>query len=115
MGTLTPRRMEDVFTGAYCVLAASGAKAQTDGFLCGERHERGMVKLRAGQDGSGGLWVVPFVDDFGAHVLQSPLSKSGWVLQERALARRTIYLTGWQAYWECGEAVRCEAMTRVYK
>lgn len=109
------QRMEDVFAGAYCVLAASGAKAQTDGFLSGERHERGMVKLRAGEHGSGGLWVGPFIDDFGAHVLQSPLSKRGWVLQERALARRTIYFTGWQAYWECGEAVRCETMTRVYK
>ncbi|KAK1826462.1 HET-domain-containing protein [Podospora conica] len=108
------QRMEDVFAGAYCVLAASGAKGQADGFLRGERERRATVKLRADEDGSGGLWVGSFMDDFGLHVLQSPLSKRGWVLQERALARRTIYFTGWQAYWECGEAVRCETMTRVY-
>jgi hypothetical protein len=109
------QRMEDLFAGTYCVLAASGASTQTDGFLRGERHEGEMVILRASKDGSSELWVGPVVNDFGAQVLQSPLRKRGWVLQERALARRPIYFTGWQAYWQCGEAVRCETITRVYK
>ena len=84
--------------GAYCVIAASGAKGQADGFLRpSERNKEAVVRLRSSGMG-GGLWVGPFRDDFDAQVLQNPLSKRGWVLQERALARRTIYFTGWQTY-----------------
>jgi hypothetical protein len=43
------------------------------------------------------------------------LNKRGWVLQERALARRTIYFTARQTYWECGCGVRCETLTRLHK
>ncbi|KAK0648663.1 hypothetical protein B0T16DRAFT_456125 [Cercophora newfieldiana] len=99
-------RMEDVFSSAYCVIAASSARGQRDGFLVG-RKERQFLEL------SKGLYVCRFIDNFGDHVLDSPLSKRGWVLQERALARRTIYFTDWQAYWECGDGVRCETMTKV--
>jgi len=107
--------MEDVFARAYYVIAASGAKGQTDGFLRpSERNKGAMVKPQSSGLG-GGLWVGPFRDDFGAHVLQNPLSKRGWVLQEWALARRTIYLTRSQTYWECVEAVRCETLTKGYK
>ncbi|KAK0612096.1 heterokaryon incompatibility protein-domain-containing protein [Immersiella caudata] len=107
------KRMEDVFSSAYCVIAASSARGQRDGFL-GARKERQFLRL--GDDTGaerGGLYVCRFIDNFGEHVLDSPLSKRGWVLQERALARRTIYFTDWQAYWECGDGVRCETMTKI--
>jgi len=117
--------MEDVFSSAYCVVAASSARGQRDGFLRG-RKERQFLRLTGrssgggdGKDvraeGGGGLYVCRFIENFTEHVLDSPLSKRGWVLQERALARRTIYFTDWQTYWECGEGVRCETMTKVDK
>jgi hypothetical protein len=97
------------------VIAASSARGQRDGFL-GARKERQFLRLgNDGETGSGDLYVCRFIDNFGEHVLDSPLSKRGWVLQERALARRTIYFTDWQAYWECGDGERCEAMTKIDK
>ncbi|KAK4443014.1 HET-domain-containing protein [Podospora aff. communis PSN243] len=106
------KRMEHVFSSAYCVIAASSARGQRDGFL-NPRKERQFLQL-PGQGGGDGLYVCRFIDNFKEHVLESPLSKRGWVLQERALARRTIYFTDWQAYWECGHGVRCETMTKVH-
>ncbi|RSL92037.1 hypothetical protein CEP52_014033 [Fusarium oligoseptatum] len=53
------------------------------------------------------------IDDFGTHVDQSELNQRGWVMQERALSRRTIYFVESQSYWECGGGVRCETMTKM--
>lgn len=105
-------RMEDVFSNAYCVLAACSALGQHDGFLK-ERHQRQSLLLQ--QSGNPPVFVCEFIDDFHHDVLESNLSRRGWVLQERALARRTIYFTDKQTYWECGEGVRSETMTRMHK
>lgn len=110
------KRMEQVFSQAYCVLAASSAKGQYDGFLK-PRRKRRYVPLERGGGGGGKspIYVSEFVDDFEHSVVQSRLNKRGWVLQERALARRTIYFTSEQAFWECGQGVRCETMTKMNK
>jgi hypothetical protein len=104
-------RMEDVFSSAYCVLAASSAKGQEYGFL-NKRNKNDFLTFKRGGHP---LYVCRFMDDFKAHVLESPLSKRGWVLQERALARRTIYFTDRQTYFECGDGVRCETLTKMDK
>ncbi|CAI0642010.1 unnamed protein product [Colletotrichum noveboracense] len=56
-------------------------------------------------------YVCNSIDDFGRDVDQGELNKRAWVLQERALSRRTIYFTENQTYWECGNGVRCETFT----
>jgi hypothetical protein len=106
------KRMEDVFSSAYCVLAASSAKGQSDGFLK-KRHEREYLTFV--RNGLPHFYVCNFIDDFNQHVLEGPLNKRGWVLQERALAHRTIYFTNKQTYWECGGGVRCETLTKMHK
>ncbi|KAI1854174.1 hypothetical protein JX266_001315 [Neoarthrinium moseri] len=106
------KRMEDVFSSAFCVLAASSACGQNDGFLNPRSHARQHLTF----DRIGGLpkfYLGPFMDNFNQDVLEAPLSRRGWVLQERALARRTIYFTDSQTYWECGKTVRCETLTRM--
>lgn len=55
------------------------------------------------------------VDDFDAHALRGYLNSRKWVLQEHALARRTIFFTEHQTYWECGAGVRCETGTKMRK
>ena len=106
------KRMEDVFSQAYCVLAASCASGQHDGFLK-PRQERNYLTIE--QDSGPPVYVCEFIDDFQKHVLGSPLNKRGWVLQERALARRTIYFTDRQTYWECGSGVSCETGMKMNK
>jgi hypothetical protein len=108
------KRMEDVYSGAYCVLAASCATGQRSGFLL-PRAGRSTVALSPKFDGGSTTYVCSMIDKFRDHVLQGALNKRGWVLQEHALARRTIFFTEYQTYWECGHGVRCETMTRMTK
>lgn len=47
------------------------------------------------------------IDDLNGHVIQRGLSERAWVLQERALGRRTVFFTSHQTYFElCGHGVR---------
>lgn len=106
------QQMENIFSQAYCVLAASSATGQQDGFLH-PRRRRDFVHFEASNKPT--IRVGEFMDNFDQHVLQSPLNQRGWVLQERALARRTIYFTSEQTFWECGAGVHCETMTKMNK
>ncbi len=106
------KHMEQVFSSAYVTLAASRASSRFNGFLR-PRLPRVAVEMTAA-DGAQ-FYVCNAIDNFSAHVEQSELNKRGWVLQERALSRRTIYFTETQTYWECGEGVRCETLTRAKK
>ncbi|QSZ32547.1 hypothetical protein DSL72_002125 [Monilinia vaccinii-corymbosi] len=96
-------RMQTTFNGAYCVLVACSAHSARDGFLRNRKSRPECVKV-------GNVFVSPVTIDFERDVLESTLSRRGWVLQERALARRTIYFTDTQTYWECGDGIRCEAL-----
>ncbi|CAN8097963.1 unnamed protein product [Discula destructiva] len=107
------KRMEEVFSSAFCVLAASSAHGQHDGFLNPRDQDHRCLTFGGPRARLPALYVRPFMDNFQEDVLEAPLSKRGWVLQERALARRTIFFTDRQTYWECGRGVRCETLTRM--
>jgi hypothetical protein len=104
------QRMETVFWAAYCTLAATSATNCKTGFL-----ERAVttdsvyVKSAAGKQ----CYVSTDVDDFDRDVGHAELNKRGWVLQESVLARRTIHFTAKHAYFECGDGVYCENLTKV--
>lgn len=106
------KRMETVFSSAYCVIAASRATGTSDGFLK-DRPDRKFVKFEGSSENP--FYICEAIDHFQHDVIEGALNKRGWVLQERALARRTIYFTEKQTYWECGEGVRCETLTRMRK
>lgn len=103
--------MESVFSGAYCVLAASRATGQYDGFLKDLNQPRRYITVR--RENEQPFYVCEWIDDFSKHVLGGPLNQRGWVLQERALARRTIFFTGEQTYFECGKGIRCQSLTKI--
>lgn len=104
--------MEDVFSGAYCVIAASCATDNYSGFLR-PTLPRDVVTLC--RENEALFYVCQMVDDFKSHVLDGALNSRAWVLPEHALARRTIFFTEHQTYWECGQGVRCETMTTLRK
>ena len=106
------KNMEAVFSGAYCVLAASRASTQRDGFL-DSRPQREYITIP--RENGKPFYVCRTIDNFSKDVIEGSLNKRGWVLQERALARRTIYFTENQTYFECGQGVRCETLTRLHK
>jgi len=41
------------------------------------------------------------------------LNTRGWVLQERALSRRTIHFTGSQIFWECGSVIHYDNLSQL--
>ncbi|RSL42090.1 hypothetical protein CEP54_015604 [Fusarium duplospermum] len=102
------KRMEDVFSCAYCVIAASRASNQLEGFLKERPKRKFLATHQGGPAGGHGdpLYICEAIDDFGRHVLDGDLNRRGWVLQERALARRTVYFADTQTYFECGEGIR---------
>ncbi|KAI0976973.1 heterokaryon incompatibility protein-domain-containing protein [Xylaria arbuscula] len=102
--------METVFSMAYCVIAATRAKGASSGFL-NARPDRKVVRLERPEERP--LYICECIDNFQRDVIDGPLNRRGWVFQERALARRTIYFAENQNYWECGEGVRCETMARM--
>jgi len=104
--------MEQVFSSAYCTLAASCASGTADGFLKG-RSNRGCVTIK--HPNGTPFYLCRSIDNFRADVDEGELNKRGWVLQERALSRRTVYFTENQSYWECGKGVRCETLTKTRK
>ncbi|KAI3324604.1 HET-domain-containing protein [Xylariaceae sp. AK1471] len=104
------KHMETVFSSAYCVIAATRAKGMSSGFIK-SRPERKVVKFE--RPGKTSFYVCETIDNFQRDVIEGSLNKRGWVLQERALARRTIYFAENQTYWECGFGVRCETLTRM--
>lgn len=105
-------KMEEVFSSACVTLSAVSATSSLEGFL-GERSTRAYIQLET--ENHQPLYVSPSIDDFHHDVELGDISKRGWVLQERALSRRSIYYTSTQVYWECGAGVRCETMRRLYK
>lgn len=101
------KRMEFTFAGAYCVLAATLAE-YSDGFL--RRSPAHFTRL--GNKAPYGF-VTKSGADFERDVEKGQLGARGWILQERALARRTIHFTEAQTYFECGSSIWCETDTYI--
>jgi len=106
--------MEQVFSSAYVTISASCSSGTDDGFLK-PRPQRECVTARAPGDDASLYYLCDAIDDFRLDVDEGELSKRAWVLQERALSRRTIYFSRTQSYWECGKGVRCETLTKMKK
>ncbi|KAI0199922.1 HET-domain-containing protein [Astrocystis sublimbata] len=105
------QHMETVFSSAHCVLAASRATDQHDGFLK-PLSPRKYLTIQRGNEQP--FYICEWIDDFSKHVLEGSLNQRGWVLQERALARRTIYFTKEQTYFECGNGIRTQSLTKMH-
>jgi serine/threonine protein kinase len=100
------KSMQTIFSNAYCVIAAASADGAKAGFLNADRLPLHSAKI-------GEVYASAVTNDFERDVLESTLNQRGWVIQERALARRTIFFTGTQMYWECGDSVRCETLRKL--
>ena len=106
------KQMEHVFHSAYCVIAATCARGSADGFLA-SRPVRDYVAVQKRKEIL--FYICESIDDFHGEVLDGSLNKRGWVLQERVLARRTIYFAEKQTYWQCGHGIRCETLAKMQK
>ena len=51
-------------------------------------------------------------DDWSLHVLETPLNRRGWVIQERQLSPRILHFAANQIYFECYEMIASETYAR---
>lgn len=104
------RRMKNVYSGAYCTIAATSAANAHSGFL--DTHHR--TDYVCVEDSKGKhFFASTDVDDFDNDVLAAPLNARAWVFQESVLSRRIVHFSANQMYWECGKGVYCENLTRL--
>ena len=109
------KKIEAVFKNAYCTIAATSAEDSTKGFLNRPLKEEDSQYVMVPNSSHGKVYICTSIDDFPSDVEEGLLNKRAWVLQERALLRRTIHFTKRQTYWECGGGVRCETLTHMKK
>jgi len=109
------KKMEAVFKGTYCTIAATSAEDSNKGFLNRRLEEEDSQYVMVPNSSQGKIYVCTLIDDFPGDVEEGFLNKRAWVLQEQALSRRTIHFTKRQTYWECGGGVRCETFTFMKK
>ncbi|GKU10369.1 unnamed protein product [Fusarium langsethiae] len=103
-------RMKNVYASAYCTLAATSARDSNSGFLKRTVNSQYIyVQDNLGRQ----IYVCSDPADFDTDVERAELNSRAWVVQERFLSCRTIHFGAHQMYWECGEEVYCEDMTRL--
>lgn len=100
-------RMESVYSSSYVTIAVSSAASSLVG-LPKRREPRPCVRI-------GDLYFAKDIDDFENDVQKAVLNTRGWVFQEHALSRRCIHFTTGQIYWECGDGIHCETLTKLSK
>jgi hypothetical protein len=104
------QRMEAVFSTAYCVLAATSATDCKTGFLKRATTTESVFFYSATGKR---VCVSTDIDDFDKDVGEAELNRRAWVMQENVLARRTIHFTAKQTYFECGQGVYCENLSKL--
>jgi hypothetical protein len=108
-------RMHEVYSNATCNLAAHSGKNSHGGLFFRRRPEYSVFQRpfhmyhKLATESSftstqlvNGWWHLSKFDD-------SPLLTRGWVMQERYLARRTLYFADNEIYWECRSQMASEA------
>lgn len=103
------KHMENIFSSAYCTIAATSAEDSESGFL--SRHNESIYA----QDGTAGkVYVFTGAGCFG-EVEKARLNTRAWVMQERFLSCRTIHFGHRQAYLQCGKGIFCEDLTFLFR
>ncbi|KAK0743859.1 heterokaryon incompatibility protein-domain-containing protein, partial [Schizothecium vesticola] len=96
-------RMGSVYEHAYLTFAATAA-VNGDVGLFAPLQSEDIVRVPCDPERPllGSMYLAPSTITF-EEVNTSPLSRRGWVLQERLLSRRTLHFAATQVYWECQE------------
>lgn len=104
--SIEAKRMGAIYANSYFTIAATCAEQSDDGFLRPRNLERVSIpfRLNSASEIDGNIYFRNQSDllrDHQSYILESPLLKRAWVLQETLLSRRTVHFSSKQIYWEC--------------
>ena len=100
-------RMRAIYSNAYIVIAANHARSDSEGCFH-ERPARPETKVDLPELGEVHTQLLYPRDEYissGMDFEAEPLSRRGWALQERVLARRILHYNTRQIYLECNEGI----------
>jgi len=104
-------KMGDVYGNSYLNIAATRAADGSQGLFRIE-HDHRNQSFRASPSTQGRNKMtyhsVPLLL-YQHSMLEAPLSRRAWVVQERLLSRRTVHFTSSGIFWECMQSNACEA------
>jgi heterokaryon incompatibility protein (HET) len=102
-------KMGLVYKNSWLNIAAMDSSDCTGGcFFRRDKRLVDLIKVELGDDGKeylcidSNLWLVG--------IDEAPLSRRGWILQERLLSPRQIHFGELQIYWECRRQAACETL-----
>jgi Heterokaryon incompatibility protein (HET) len=112
--------MGRIYAASICTIAASGAENNHVGCFARREPARWPVRVcklfnenaPVGKDNP--IILEPRLPEWNVAVENSPLSKRGWVLQERMMASRTLFWTKDALFWECSELCASEYEPKIY-
>lgn len=103
-------RMAEIYGNALCNISALNADSR--GIFVGRDPQTCTASARVLLDSEyhlGRDFVIEDPETWPREVLGAPLARRGWVLQEQALAPRSIYFGQTQLLWSCPTTAMCES------
>ncbi len=103
--------MGQVYSNAFCTLAASAAANATEGLFTkrDSRKTTPCILSWASESGvSDGVVIHPFLPYWETALSSDPLGSRAWTLQEQDLSIRIIHFSKLQLHWECRETASSE-------
>jgi hypothetical protein len=110
-------RMAAIYANSVLTIAGSAASYADHGFLHPRPQSSSSIKVDLMRETklTGTVLLDVSSEDWELQISQepeSPLSKRGWILQERLLSSRILYLGSRQMYFECDSSERYESYPR---
>ena len=106
-------RMAAIFANSVLTIAGAAAGFANHGFLHPRPRPSSSIQIDIKRESlSTGTMMLDVSDDWSLQPIQqpdSPLSKRGWILQERLLSPRILYFGSRQMYFECDSSERYES------
>jgi hypothetical protein len=100
-------KMRHVYANAYCNIAAADALDANSGLFFDR--DVASVLLCVHENISTKIEYIVFNADFWVdNVERGPLASRAWVVQERMLAKHTLYFGKEQVFWECAQLTASE-------
>lgn len=93
-------KMGEIYKNSLITIAATNAHESAAGFLS-NRSAEVACHLRMDKDLMIPVYVRPKIEWYGSAEIVGPLSRRGWVLQERLLPLRILHFGGQQMMWQC--------------